>query len=158
MIRIRGLTLGRGARTLLDGADAAIAPGERIALIGDNGSGKSTLLAAIAGDLSPDGGDIDVPPMRVARLTQSMPRSASPAWRFVLEADDALMRTEAAVAAAEASGMTGLSALRTKPSDVRYDSPRMVENSAGPSSARSSSRSVCSPSPRTMKSMASDTS
>jgi len=104
VIRIRGLTLGRGPRTLLESADAIIAPGERIALIGDNGSGKSTLLAAIAGDLSPDAGDIDMPPMRLARLAQSMPRSALPAWRFVLEADVALMRAQAALAAAEATG------------------------------------------------------
>ncbi|MFN8837831.1 MAG: ABC-F family ATP-binding cassette domain-containing protein [Burkholderiales bacterium] len=104
MIRIRGLTLGRGARTLLEDADAAIAPGERIALIGDNRSGKSTLLAAIAGDLSPDAGDVDVPPMRIARLEQAMPRGAQPAWRFVLEADAALMRAEVALAAAEAGG------------------------------------------------------
>ncbi|MEI7444687.1 MAG: ATP-binding cassette domain-containing protein [Burkholderiales bacterium] len=104
MIRIRGLTLGRGARTLLEGADAAIAPGERIALIGDNGSGKSTLLAAIAGDIVPDAGDIDLPPMRVARLAQSMPKSALPAWRFVLEADEPLVRAQAALAAAEAGG------------------------------------------------------
>ncbi len=104
MIRIRDLTLGRGARTLLEHAEASISPGERIALIGDNGSGKSTLLAAIAGDLSPDGGDIDLPPMRIARLEQSMPRSDRAAWRFVLEADAALMRAEAALAAAEASG------------------------------------------------------
>jgi ATPase subunit of ABC transporter with duplicated ATPase domains len=65
VIRIRGLTLGRGPRTLLDSADAMIAPGERIALIGDNGSGKSTLLAAIAGDLSPDAGDIELVPLRI---------------------------------------------------------------------------------------------
>ncbi len=104
MIRLRGLTLARGSRILLEGADAAIAPGERIALIGDNGSGKSTLLAAIAGDVVPDAGDLELPPMRIARLAQSMPRSSLPAWRFVLEADAALMRAEAALAAAEASG------------------------------------------------------
>jgi len=104
VIRIRGLTLGRGPRTLLDSADAMIAPGERIALIGDNGSGKSTLLAAIAGDLSPDAGDIDLPPLRIARLAQSMPRSPLPAWRFVLEADAALVRAQATLAAAESAG------------------------------------------------------
>ena len=104
MIRIRGLTLGRGPRTLLDSADAMIAPGERIALIGDNGSGKSTLLAAIAGDLSPDAGDIDLPPLRIARLAQSMPRSPLPAWRFVLEADAALVHAQATLAAAESAG------------------------------------------------------
>ena len=104
MIRIRGLTLGRGPRTLLESADALIAPGERIALIGDNGSGKSTLLAAIAGDLSPDAGDIELAPMRIARLAQAMPRSPLPAWRFVLEADAALMHAQAALAAAESAG------------------------------------------------------
>jgi len=102
MIRLRRLTLGRGSRVLLQDADAAIAPGERIALIGDNGSGKSTLLAALAGELAPDGGDIECPPMRIVRLAQSMPRGEQPAWRFVLEADEALMRAEAALAAAEA--------------------------------------------------------
>ena len=102
MIRLRRLTLGRGSRVLLQDADAAIAPGERVALIGDNGSGKSTLLAALAGDLAPDGGDIDQPPMRIVRLAQSMPRGEQPAWRFVLEADAALMRAEVALAAAEA--------------------------------------------------------
>jgi ATP-binding cassette subfamily F protein 3 len=104
VIRIRGLTLGRGARTLLERADATIAPGERIALVGANGSGKSTLLAAMAGELSPDAGDIAVPPIRIARLEQSMPRGAQPAWRFVLEADAALSRAQAALAAAEATG------------------------------------------------------
>ncbi len=104
MIRIRGLTLGRGPRTLLDSADAMIAPGERIALIGDNGSGKSTLLAAIAGDVSPDAGDIDLPALRIARLAQSMPRSPLPAWRFVLEADAALVHAQAMLAAAESAG------------------------------------------------------
>jgi len=98
------MTLGRGARTLIESADAAIAPGERIALIGDNGSGKSTLLAALAGDIAPDAGDIDLPPMRVARLAQTLPHSTAPAWRFVLEADQALMRAEAALGEAEHHG------------------------------------------------------
>jgi ATP-binding cassette subfamily F protein 3 len=104
VIRIRALTLGRGARTLLEGAEAVIATGERIALIGDNGSGKSTLLAAIAGEIAPDAGEIDLPPMRIARLDQSMPQSALPAWRFVLEADEPLRRARAALALAEANG------------------------------------------------------
>jgi heme exporter protein A len=58
VIRIRGLALGRGARTLLEDADAAIAPGERIALIGDNGSGKSTLLRIVAGLMAPLAGSL----------------------------------------------------------------------------------------------------
>jgi ATP-binding cassette subfamily F protein 3 len=104
VIRLRGLTLSRGGRVLLEQVDAAIAPGERIALIGDNGSGKSTLLEAIAGELSPDAGELDMPTMRVARLAQSMPRGMQPAWRFVSEADAALERARSALAAAERLG------------------------------------------------------
>jgi ATP-binding cassette subfamily F protein 3 len=104
MIRIRGITLSRGSRILLRDADAVISPGERVALVGDNGSGKSTLLGAIAGEVSLDAGDIDMPALRTARLEQSMPHSTLPAWRFVLEADTTLMRAEQALARAEAQG------------------------------------------------------
>ena len=102
MIRIKHITLARGPRALLRDADAAISPGERIALIGDNGSGKSTLLGAIAGEVSLDAGEIELPSMRISRLSQSMPHSTLPAWQFVLEADTALLRAQAALEAAQA--------------------------------------------------------
>lgn len=49
MIRIEHLTLGYGARTLLDGVSASIPAGVLTALVGRNGTGKSTLLRALAG-------------------------------------------------------------------------------------------------------------
>jgi len=101
VIRIKRITLARGARELLHETDAAIAPGERIALIGDNGSGKSTLLAALAGEVGLDAGEIDMPPMRIVRLAQSMPTGQVPAWRYLLEADVDLLRAEQAIARAE---------------------------------------------------------
>ncbi len=104
MIRFKHLTLSRGGRALLDGADAAIAPGERIALVGPNGSGKSTLLGALVGDVAPDGGEIDMPPMRIVRLEQMVPGGDRPAWQFVEAADHELTSARAAAVAAGHSG------------------------------------------------------
>jgi ATP-binding cassette subfamily F protein 3 len=83
--------------------DVQIAPGERMALVGDNGSGKSTLLAALDGDLIPEAGAIDLPARwRVVRLMQSLPASDAPAWSFVMQADTALMRAADQLAQAQA--------------------------------------------------------
>jgi ABC transport system ATP-binding/permease protein len=49
-----GLTLG-GA-PLLDGADLAVGPRERLCVVGRNGSGKSTLLRIAAGEIDADSG------------------------------------------------------------------------------------------------------
>jgi sulfonate transport system ATP-binding protein len=48
-VSIRGLRKAFGARTVLDGIDLEIAPGEFVALLGRSGCGKSTLLRILAG-------------------------------------------------------------------------------------------------------------
>jgi sulfonate transport system ATP-binding protein len=48
-VRISGLTRSFGDRTVLDGIDLGIPPGQFVALLGHSGSGKSTLLRAVAG-------------------------------------------------------------------------------------------------------------
>jgi sulfonate transport system ATP-binding protein len=62
-VRVGGLDRRFGSRTVLDGLDLSIAPGEFVALLGHSGSGKSTLLRALAGiDYAADGaGTVDVP-------------------------------------------------------------------------------------------------
>lgn len=103
MIRFERLTLSRGGRTLLEQAEAAIGPGERLALIGRNGTGKTTLLAALAGEVLPDSGNIVQPWKKVMRLGQSLPTSSLPGWRYLLDSDAELTGAQAQLEAAPAS-------------------------------------------------------
>ncbi len=56
LLHLKDIALTLGGAPLLDGAELAIAPGDRIALVGRNGSGKSTLLRIAAGETQPDRG------------------------------------------------------------------------------------------------------
>jgi macrolide transport system ATP-binding/permease protein len=57
-ISLRGVTLSRGDRTLLDDVTFAVRPGERVGVVGENGAGKSTLLRVMAGTEPPDDGAV----------------------------------------------------------------------------------------------------
>ncbi|MEZ5661613.1 MAG: ATP-binding cassette domain-containing protein [Burkholderiaceae bacterium] len=101
MIRLQDLTLSRGGVDLLRDASTLINPGDRLALIGPNGSGKTTLLKALAGELAPDRGALEMPALRLSVLEQVSPAGPMPAWRHVLSADQALELAREAVQAAE---------------------------------------------------------
>ena len=45
---------------ILTGASLLVRPGDRLALVGPNGTGKSTALRLLAGDLTPDSGDVRI--------------------------------------------------------------------------------------------------
>jgi ATP-binding cassette subfamily F protein uup len=55
----RGLTQRFGDRTVLDGVDLQLGPGQRVGVVGRNGSGKTTLLRILVGELEPDAGTIE---------------------------------------------------------------------------------------------------
>ena len=73
-VTLEGVTVAYGAQTVLAGASATLARGDRVALAGPNGSGKSTLLRVAAGDLAPDAGSVRL--QRGARVCY-LPQSGS---------------------------------------------------------------------------------
>lgn len=60
------VTLSRGGRTLVEGLDLGLAPGERVHVTGANGSGKSSLLRLAAGLLRADRGRVERAPAALA--------------------------------------------------------------------------------------------
>ncbi|CAH0196286.1 ABC-F family ATP-binding cassette domain-containing protein [Microbacterium sp. Bi128] len=58
----QALTGGYGHRTLFEGVDLTVAPGDVIGVVGANGAGKSTLLRLLAGVDEPLGGSIALAP------------------------------------------------------------------------------------------------
>src|SRR5215475_796797 len=68
------LTIGR--TQLLDGAELAVGPGERLCLVGRNGSGKSTLLKIAAGLTETDAGTRFLQPGTTIRYLPQEPELA----------------------------------------------------------------------------------
>jgi len=58
IIEFRDVYKQLGGRTILDGVNFAIYPGEAVGIIGPSGAGKSTTLRLIAGLMAPDRGEV----------------------------------------------------------------------------------------------------
>ncbi|QHC65161.1 ATP-binding cassette domain-containing protein [Rathayibacter sp. VKM Ac-2759] len=58
----KGLSGGYAHRTLFDGLDLTVAPGDVIGVVGANGAGKSTLLRILAGGIPPLEGSVVLAP------------------------------------------------------------------------------------------------
>jgi ATP-binding cassette subfamily F protein 3 len=105
VITLRNITLRRGTKVVLQGANLVLQPGEKVGLIGRNGAGKSSLFAMLTNRLHADAGDVEIPPRwRVGEVAQNMPETDDGATDFVLQGDLPLMAAQAELAAAEASG------------------------------------------------------
>src|ERR1700752_3331789 len=113
MIRLSQVTLRRGAKVLLEGADLALNAGEKIGLIGANGSGKSSLFALLHGEIHADAGEVEYPARwRVAHVAQETPALARPALEYAIDGDTGLRALEAELAATEAAEHTEAAGVR----------------------------------------------
>ena len=73
-VELRQVTKALGGRTVLRDFDCMLLRDDRIGIVGANGSGKSTLLNLIAGELTPDGGEIAVgETVRIGYFRQEVP-------------------------------------------------------------------------------------
>ncbi|MDZ7653364.1 MAG: ATP-binding cassette domain-containing protein [Burkholderiaceae bacterium] len=104
MLRLLDLALARGINVLYKKVSLIAPPGERIGLVGANGCGKSTLFAAILGELSPEAGALEAPPLaRIAHVAQDIDVTEETALDYVLGGHAPLTAARAELAAAEAA-------------------------------------------------------
>jgi ATP-binding cassette, subfamily F, member 3 len=102
LIRFSNVTLARGAKPLLEGAELTLHAGERAGLIGPNGSGKSSLFALLRGELHADKGEVELPShWRIAHVAQETPALERPATDYVIDGDAPLRSLEERLSTAE---------------------------------------------------------
>lgn len=102
MIKAENLSLMRGSKQLLTGAQFTIFPGQRVGLVGANGTGKSSLFALIRGELKQDHGELSIPKAwRMASVAQETPALDTPARDYVIAGDTEYMAIQTALTQAE---------------------------------------------------------
>jgi len=78
VLTCRGLTLGYGSRSLLEGLDLELRPGELVAVTGPSGCGKSSLVRVLAGLDRPRSGQVDIAGQRRGALAVAFQDSGIP--------------------------------------------------------------------------------
>jgi ABC-type sugar transport system ATPase subunit len=89
-VEVRGIAKQYGGARALDDVSLQIAPGAIHALVGENGAGKSTLGKIIAGDVSPDRGEMF---LNGERMAFRSPRDAIKAGIALIHQETALVPT-----------------------------------------------------------------
>jgi len=98
MLRITDISYSVDGRPLIENASAVIPTGHKVGLVGRNGTGKTTLFRLIRGELTLDGGTIELPRgARIGGVAQEAPGTEVSLLETVLAAD-----TERAALLAEA--------------------------------------------------------
>lgn len=86
MLTLKNLRFSRTHKVLVEGANATIAPKQKVGLVGPNGCGKSTLFALIRGELPADAGSYEYPKQwQVAYVEQEISQLESTTFDYVLQ-------------------------------------------------------------------------
>ena len=88
MLTISDLTYRIGGRTILDECDVTIMDNWKVGVVGLNGAGKSTLFKLISGDLTADGGTVEMSSKQhMGMVRQDIPEVDTSLVDLVLEAN-----------------------------------------------------------------------
>ena len=102
MLKLSDISYSVEGRPLFEGASATIPTGHKVGLVGANGAGKTTLFRLIYGELTLEGGKIELPNRaRIGGVSQEVPSSDTSLIDTVLAAD-----TERSALMAEADTAT----------------------------------------------------
>lgn len=103
MISLHQISLRRGRKLLMENVSFQVHAGQRMGLIGANGSGKTSLFSMLLGELEADDGQLGIDSKdEIAHVAQESPDSAGSALDYVMDGDNELRKTQAAIADAEA--------------------------------------------------------
>jgi ATP-binding cassette subfamily F protein 3 len=105
MIRLKNVSIYRGSKRVLHEVNVSLYAGQRVGVVGANGAGKSSLFAALAGRVSCDGGEIEIPPgTRLAEVEQHAHGLERPVIDYVLDGWQELRDLEHALRESELAG------------------------------------------------------
>lgn len=103
MLNLQKISIRRGRKLLVENVSFQAHAGQRMGVIGANGSGKTSMFAMLLGELEPDDGELGIDPNDVfAHVAQESPNTSKSAIDYVMDGDDELRKTQAAIATAEA--------------------------------------------------------
>jgi len=104
LLNLQKISIRRGRNLLLENVSFQVHAGQRMGLIGANGSGKTSLFSLLLGELEADDGEFWIDANDVfSHVAQESPNTTSSALDYVIDGDDELRKTQAGIAAAEAS-------------------------------------------------------